>query len=124
MDRDEFIQLVEALPVGVFVCDREGKPHYANEAARTLLGKGIVEGTVAGRLSETYRAYLAGTDQLYPIEKTPILLALAGQHVYVDDIEIRRPDRTIPLEVTASPIRDAQGAVVYGVAVFREIGAR
>ena len=34
----ELFQLLEHVPVGVFVADSEGKPYYANAQARELLG--------------------------------------------------------------------------------------
>src|SRR6185503_6233685 len=36
------VQLMESIPVGVFVLDAAGKPFYANDAARALLGQQIV----------------------------------------------------------------------------------
>jgi PAS domain S-box-containing protein len=120
-------QIIEHLPVAVFAVDGEGKPRYENRLARELLGKRIEDlngDARVGRLSRYYQAYLAGTDQFYPIDRAPLAQALAGKCTTVDDMEIRRPDRTIPLEVSAAPITDAAGNVVLAIAVFRDISER
>ncbi len=120
-------QIIEHLPVAVFAVDRAGKPQYENRLARELLGRRIEDldpDARVGQLSRHYQAYLAGTDQLYPIERAPLARALAGQSATVDDMEIRRPDRTIPLEVAAVPITDAAGNVILAIAVFHDISER
>lgn len=55
-------QFLEAMPVGVFVIDANGKPYYTNQTAQQILGKGTVTEAISTQLSETYQAYLAGTD--------------------------------------------------------------
>lgn len=120
-------QIIEHLPVAVFAVDRTGKPQYENRLARELLGKRIDElndDARVGQLSRHYQAYLVGTDQLYPAKRAPLAQALAGKRATVDDMEIRRPDRTIPLEVSAAPITDAAGNVVLAIAVFHDISER
>jgi light-regulated signal transduction histidine kinase (bacteriophytochrome) len=44
--------------------------------------------------------------------------------VAVADIEIHQPDRVVPLEVWASPVRDHAGRVVLAVAAFSDITER
>ena len=63
----ELFQLLEQVPVGVFVVTSAGKPYYANAQARALLG--IKVGSVldhVDRFSEVYRAFEIGTDRPYP----------------------------------------------------------
>ena len=116
-------QFLEAMPVGVFVLDSGGIAYYANQMAREILGKGALPvGT--GALAETYAAYLAGSDRPYPRERMPIVRALAGERSSVDDMEIRRPERTIPLEVNAAPIYDADGGIEYAIAAFSDMTER
>jgi PAS domain S-box-containing protein len=116
-------QFLEAMPVGVFVIDPNGKPYYANQTAQHILGKGIVTET-ATPLSETYQAYLTGTNQLYPIDQQPIIKALNGEKATKDDMEIRQTDKTIPLEVSATPVFDEKGQIVYAIAAFTDITQR
>jgi len=44
------------------------------------------------QLSEAYQDYIAGTDQLYPTEKLPLVRALKGEKTNIDDLEIHQPD--------------------------------
>lgn len=117
-------QFLEAVPVGVFVVDAGGQPYYANQTAQQILGKGIVPEASAEELPETYQAYLAGTEQIYPTEKQPIVQALRGERTTIDDQEIRQADKTIPLEVWATPIFDDKHQVAYAIAAFQDITQR
>jgi PAS domain S-box-containing protein len=119
------VALLEALPVAVFVLDGAGMPHYANAASRAILGQGIVPGATPDRLPEVYQAYVAGTNQIYPVERLPVVRSLKGERVYVADMEIRRPDGTVPVEVWSAPIFDAtERHVISAVAVFSDISER
>jgi PAS domain S-box-containing protein len=117
-------QFLEAVPVGVFVVNADGQSHYANQTAQQILGKGIVTETTVAQLNEVYQAYLAGTQQLYPTENQPILRALNGESVTVDNMDIHQGDRIIPLEVWATPIFDEQGQIAYAIAAFQDISER
>ena len=116
-------QVLEALPVAVFVGDATGKPYYANQASREILGKGIVS-VEPGHLAEVYQAYQAGTNQLYPNERLPLMRALSGERAYVTDLEIHQPDRVIPLECWAAPVLSAAGRVVWAIVAFGDITVR
>jgi PAS domain S-box-containing protein len=117
-------QFLEAMPVGVFVIDAHGKPYYANQTAQQILGKGIVTEVVSTQLPETYQVYQAGTDRLYPNEQQPIVKALKGEKVTKDDMEIHQADKSIPLEVSATPVFDEKGQIVYAIAAFADITLR
>ena len=114
-------QLVEALPVGVFILDAAGVAVYANSASHALLGREIEEGDRAENLRDRYAAYIAGTDEPYPTNRLPIVRALAGERVHVDDMEIDRDGVRLLLEVTATPIFDEEDRVAFAVAVFQDI---
>jgi len=115
-------EFLEAIPVGVFVIDAKGNPHYANHAAQQILGKGIEAATP--QLAESYQAYVAGTEQLYPNQHQPIIRALNGECTTTDDIEIHQSDKIIPLEISATPIFNEDGQIVYAIAAFRDITER
>lgn len=117
-------ELVEALPVGVFILGADGNAIYANAAAEALLGRKIAEGDTAPRLGQRYKAYRAGTDELYPATAMPIVRALAAERCSIDDMEIDRNGERISLEVTATPILDHEQRVIFAVAVFQDITAR
>jgi PAS domain S-box-containing protein len=117
------VQFLHGLPVAVFVMDATGTPCYVNLAAERLLGLGISDAR-PDQLAKIYHAYLAGSDQDYPTDRMPIVRALAGESVTVDDMEIRRDERVIPLEVSARPIFNAAGHIIYAVAAFTDISER
>ncbi len=117
-------QLVDALPVGVFILDAHGNAVYANTMAEAMLGRSIMEGDRAGNLGERYAAYVTGTNEPYPTDRMPIVRALRGENATVDDMEIDRHGKRIALEVTATPLYDRDGKLLYAVAVFQDITAR
>jgi PAS domain S-box-containing protein len=117
-------QMLEAMPVGVFVVDSTGHPFYANETSREILGKGIDARQDVTELAEVYQAYRIGTEQVYPGEAQPIAIALTGQAVHATDIEIRRPDRVVPLEVWAAPVFDEARRLRYAIAAFADVTER
>jgi len=118
-----FIRLLDGLPLAVFVLDTEGKPYYQNKASRELFGKDIGP-EARGNLQEAFQAYLAGTDQVYPTERSPIHRALTGESSTVEDMEIRRPDKIISVEAYGSPIYNLQGGIKYAMGVFHNISER
>lgn len=120
-NEQRLFQFLDAMPVGVFIIDHTGTPYFANQAAQATLGKGIVAEAGPERLAEVYQFYVAGTDQPYPKDKMPIIQALRGQSATADDMEIHRPDRTIPIMIWASPVFDARGKVLFATAAFSDI---
>ncbi|MEG3871799.1 PAS domain S-box protein [Microcoleus sp. Z1_B5] len=116
-------QFLNAVPLGIFIADPNGQPHYINPTGEQLLAQGIVPAD-SETLRQSYRVYLAGTQEIYPAERDPILNALQGKSVTVDDLEITSTDKTVPLQVWGTPIYDAQGNVIYGMCAFQDITER
>ena len=118
-------QFLEAMPLGIFVMDKDGKPFYANHKARELLGHGVVQSSGSDQMAALDQAYLAGTDNPYPVEKLPMSRALQGEKSSVEDLEIHHDDgRIIPLQVWGTPVVDMQGKVQYALAIFSDITER
>ncbi|MCU0453220.1 MAG: PAS domain S-box protein [Bacteroidetes bacterium] len=113
-----FLNLV---PAGIFVLTGDGRPFFANRAATHILGRGIDTTTTTSGLTASYDAFVAGTDDLYPSDRLPIVRALAGERSTVDDVEIRRDGQRIPLLVSGAPIYDASGRLEYALAAFLDI---
>lgn len=113
---------LECLPIGVYVMTADGKPYYVNSKSVEILGKGISPELRIGDLSNVYHLYRAGTDILYPPEELPIVKALRGEEsVNVEDIEVSREDRRVPIRVNTSVIRDSDGKIEFAIAVFEDI---
>ncbi len=117
-------QILEAVPVGIFVAESNGQPYYINSRAKSLLGKGIVDNISPDEIREKYQVYLAGSNEIYPQDKDPILCAFKGSSVNVDDLEIHKGDRVIPIEAWGTPIYDDKGNVSYAIAAFADITQR
>jgi PAS domain S-box-containing protein len=117
-------QFLEAVPVGITILDGKGKACYFNQMAQQLLGKDIIAEASHEKLSENYQAYIAGTNQLYPSEKLPIVQALRGESTSVNDVEIHLNDKIIPLEIWGTPIFDEQDNITYAIAAFQDITER
>lgn len=114
--------ILDTLPVGVYIVDTAGKAYFANSVAGNILASKITRGQVIENLPELYKVYRAGTNELYPASELPVARALSGTPCLgVDDIEIAHPDRRVPLRVNAIPLRDSEGEVEYAISVFEDI---
>jgi len=118
------MQILESLPIAVFVAEGSGRTYYANQASREILGAGIMPDAGIDDLPEVYQVYRAGTDEQCPADRLPIARALKGEAVHTTDLEIRRPDRVVPLEVWAAPVRDSKGGLALAVAAFTDLTER
>ena len=111
------IQILENVPLGIFVSDEVGQIVFANAGAQKILGKGVVSTVAIDEFAAVYQAYLAGTDQLYPAARMPLVRALTGEAATVDDMEIHQGDQVISLIVKGAPILD-EGRIVAAVVAF------
>lgn len=115
-------QFLEMVPAGILVVDaKTGAQYYANQRAKEVLGSGDGDDGIGVDDLDAYPAYIAGTDDPYPVERMPIVRALGGEEAAVDDMEIRPPGHQIPLHVKASPIFGSDGEVEYSVAAFFDL---
>ncbi|MGC9525520.1 MAG: diguanylate cyclase domain-containing protein [Limnospira sp.] len=117
-------QFLEAVPLGVAVHGTDGQIFYLNPTGRQLLGIATLPNPSISQMNREFQLYRSGTDEIYPVDELPIVRALAGETVFLEDIEIHHRDRTIPCEVHATPIRDEAGTVTYGMVIFRDISDR
>ncbi|MBD2457577.1 AAA family ATPase [Nostoc sp. FACHB-87] len=114
-------QILEAVPVGIFVVDPQGEADYANQTARKILA---VDQSPTTELTEIYQAYLQGTAKHYPTETQPIIRALHGESIVIDDLKLEQGNKVVPLEVLATPIFDNKGEIIYAIAAFQDITQR
>src|SRR5882762_2565704 len=114
-------QLLDLLPVGVYVCDQDGLIVRYNRAAAELWGCSPKIGDPTVRYCGSYRLYSQNGD-LIPHAKCPMGEVLAtGEELRDQEIVIERPDgaRIVAL-VNIAAIKDSAGRVVGAVNVFRE----
>jgi signal transduction histidine kinase len=113
------------MPVGVFILAANGSAVYANATAKELLGRDVQDGDCMDNLADSYHAFRAGTDVLYPNEQMPVVRALHGERASTDDLEIELQDgKRRSLDITATPIVDDSGRTLFAVAVFKDISLR
>ena len=124
-NQSRLTQFLEAMPVGVSVHEPTGRIYYANQIAKKLGEESNAPPDVrTEQLSEVYRIYQAGTEQLYPAAELPIAEALSGKTVTKDDLELHLTNKVMPLEISATPIFDETGNIKYAIAAFADISER
>ncbi len=124
-EEHRLFQYLEAVPLGIFVVDKNGKPYYANHQAKELLGRGIDPNASSESLTEVYQLFRVGTQEPYPTALLPIVKSLKGEKVMIEDLEIHRPDGTVvPLQVWGTPLFNATGEVQSAMVVFSDITDR
>jgi adenylate cyclase len=111
---------MENLPIGVIVIDTEWRPRFANNCAVDILGPTVLIDDGAQPLP----LYRSGERRVYPVDQTPLALALNGQTATIDDAEVRVGDRYVPVQLSAAPIYDASGRIAYTIAAFIDITER
>ena len=118
--------ILDCMPAGVFVVHcPSGRPVLVNQFSRKLLQKPDIRVVQPDKISEEYSAYIAGTDELYPTERLPIVRAMSGETSFVDDIELKFDDGTRTLiQVNGAPIFDASGEITMSVAITQDITDR
>jgi diguanylate cyclase (GGDEF)-like protein/PAS domain S-box-containing protein len=115
---------LESMPLGVFVLSADGHPYYANDTAIRLVGQPAIPDFTIDNIAPAFHAYVAGTDDAYPDKRLPVVRALNGETSVVDDVEIRRQDGPINLQVWGAPIRNDEGEITHAVAAFSNITAQ
>jgi PAS domain S-box-containing protein len=116
--------LVDFLPVGVYVCDRDGRLAHYNRRAQELWGRAPALGDADIRYSGAYRAYLPTGAPLAP-SQFPVAEVLATREPVRDrELVIERPagSRSWVL-ANADPLFDHDdGELVGAVNCFQDIG--
>jgi PAS domain S-box-containing protein len=112
--------LIDVMPAGVIVCDRDGAVLMTNSAAEAILG-----GPVIGDMRHPKRTYtphrLDGSP--FPAEEMPLVQAMeGGETVRNVEILIRRLDGEERMVLAgAAPVKDEAGDLVSGVKVFQDV---
>jgi signal transduction histidine kinase/ActR/RegA family two-component response regulator len=122
-------QFLAALPVGVSVYNTDGSIAYINHAAEELLvaDTALMDASLAGNVEQLIansQFYDRNKDQLYLPENFPVVRALQGEPVKVNEVEISQYGLIITLEISAKPIYDSNGNIAYAIAVIQDISQR
>ncbi len=120
-NEEKLAQFLDAVSIGVFVLDSEGYFYYANQKAKEILGNEIF---MTKESPEIYRAYTAGSDQIYSNQSRPIIQALQGKFTTVDNMEIHKDSKIVPIEVWGTPIFNECDELIYAMTAFQDITER
>jgi signal transduction histidine kinase len=113
--------ILDGLPIGVFVGEApSGRGIYLNPAGRALLGVAISDTGIAD-YSRAYHVFRS-SGEVYPPDELPLARAIReGETRSADDLWIRHGDHEVPLRVTATVLRDENGNVTHGIAIFEDL---
>jgi signal transduction histidine kinase/ActR/RegA family two-component response regulator len=121
----KFIEgVVNQMPAGVVIAEApSGRTVLANALAESLVGRFDIEVDSSRRFAPQTVFRPDGTS--YPPSNYPIVRAIAGELVLDEEIIFVQPDgRRRILQVSASPVYDAERNLVAGVSTFVDITDR
>lgn len=122
---DRLKRFLDAASVGIAVHNAHGDLVYISQSGKELLTQPPrPQVSKLEELPQAFQIYRSTTQQPYPLEELLSSLALGGEKVHVEDLEVHHPDRIVPLEVMANPIFNPLGEVEYVVATFLDITHR
>ena len=126
-------QWIDGLPLGVFVLGPDQQVHYANRRSEEILGQALPPDTALDDLARTSGLMRqSGPDGTtssptatpYPPQDLPPVRGLQGEESVVEDVNLLRDGQQRTLRMWGRPIRDAAGAVSYGLAALEDITDR
>ena len=114
--------LLECVAEGVIAADLKGRFVLFNSSAQRMLGLGPHD-VPSNQWTERYGIFLEDTVTPFPPEQVPLARAIRGETVQDCLVHIRNPK--VPdglwINVSGTPLRDKDGLLYGGVAVFREV---
>lgn len=114
------LQMLESMPVGVWVVDRKGRVLFNNMEGRSIWGGDPKERTVEGPHP---RLFKHGTDIEIDSDERPVVRALKlgdSSKNEVLDIETSDGDKRV-ISSSIAPVRDRRGRIQGAVAVNQDI---
>ena len=114
-------QILDALPVALYVCDKNGRITYFNEAAVKLWGYTPNIGDPLVRYCACYKVFVNGV--YVPPDETPMALALAtGQSFRNVGAIVERPDGTsLQASLSIDTLLNDESQVIGAVNVFQDV---
>ncbi len=105
--------LIAAIGDGVCIQDKNFRIHYQNEAHKKFLGD------ISGEYC--YKAYKCRD---HTCEECPVAMTLRDGNAHRLEMIAISGNKPLHFEITASPLRDAEGMIIGAISVFREITGR
>ena len=117
--------VLEQMPAGVIIAAAPcGRFLLANRRLTAILGRAV---PMAKNLQEYdhYRAVHPDGRPFGPQDYPLAQSLISGKHTREQDINfIRTDDSPAVIQVSAAPVRNAEGEIIAGVATYRDITAR
>jgi PAS domain S-box-containing protein len=120
LSASELAGVLEQLPIGVVVVDRDGRPLSVNAAAREFIGtwlesRPLLDLALSGALRDAH------TGEFVTRETTPTRRALGGEAVAGQEFTSNVAGRTVQLRVSSVPLREADGTLAGAVTILADI---
>ena len=114
--------VLDALPIGVYACDRDGQILRVNRRAIELWGGAPRLHDPAQRFCGTFRLESL-TGEVIPPEATPMARAVqSGESFDGAEAVVQNPDgKRWVARVTIAPLRDADGTLVGAINCFQDV---
>jgi PAS domain S-box-containing protein len=114
--------VLEGLPIGVYVCDADGRILRFNARAAELWGREPALGDSGERFCGSFRVFLPDGRQL-PRAETPMADVLrTGKAVRDQEAWVERPDGSrVAALVNIDPILDGEGKVAGAINCFQDV---
>lgn len=106
----EAAKVLEAIGDGVSIQDRKYRILYENQAHRSLMGLHVGE--------YCYKAYQGNRGVC---KGCPVAVAFRDGNVHTVQRELKTDSVTKYVEITASPLKDAEGNIIAGIEIVRDI---
>lgn len=116
--------ILDSVADGIYGVDTEGNSTFINRAMRQITGWN--EADLIGRNQHEILHHTHADGTPHPAQECPVYATYRDNRArFVDDDVFWRKDGTpLPVEYTATPIRDEQGLTMGTVVVFRDITER
>ncbi len=121
----EMESIIEAMSDGVHVVDLDGNAIHLNAAAKKVLRRETVSGSV-DEWAERYGIFHKDEATRFSPEEIPMARALRGETVSNAHVFIRNQERPdgVHVEVSAAPVYDHKSLQIGALTVFRDITRR
>lgn len=121
----ELEAIVEAVPDGIFVTDRQGNVVVANNVVARFLGFKDKKQVLRPIVDYLHLVQMLHPDgRQFTAEEMATVRALNGESVVQEEAKLRRDKQEIVVEISSAPIWDERGNVVKAVAIVRNVTER
>ena len=115
---NDFLQILDNLPDGLFTIDGQGRINYFNPAAEQITGINAAE-AVGMNCQEVFKSQTCRTN--CPLRKA----IKQGKDIYNRELEVTRTDgKKVPVICSFSILRDGHENIVGGMEIFMDISDR